>query len=971
MSEVRVQTPLAQERGTINLLAVGHPILVVVGANEMGSGSSSSSGLVTATANRLLTGKSLPGNVRVSVAESGDHVVTFDPDASEKGDFALAVLYKEQHVPGSPFFLCYVEPSALSSVRTERRLAVTDASKRINFIVPLEAKEGEMNVTVDGPFGECKAHVKNFSLEGAKESVSLCFEPKGLGAYTIHLTVDQEEVPGSPFLILADFSSEEARKCQVLPEDEHLFSKRLRFKGSGEGISLRVFTQTAVEISHGPGGLSVLCSGPKKASLRLTQAPDEIGIETCEVVPSAPGDYALALLWKGQHICDSPRTLRFRWPRSGKIVANGLDLHSQVYYLGVPYRFKLNCSDFGGGAPEISCEPSSVCDIRITPVEGTDSTYKCELLPSVSGAHSLSVKFRGKEISGSPFKVTFRDSCNPAACKIVQGSKSYTAGGVLGLKVSTEGAGTGTLEAVAEDSDTRASLPLSMKELSADLYQLEFNPGECTGCQLSVTYSKHHIPGSPFKMVFSNPNQFVLKGEGLMGGRVGVWNRFTLQLKDPVLGALGVKVETNDKDKFCAATSITSIAKHKFEVKYLPTVPGQYTIKAKWGQFPIPGSPFRVKCTSAAFQLRGVPKRVEFGSRLNFEVFLVSGGPLDKNDTVEVSARTAKGKKARGTATLVEWENEKVYTCSLTPRVTGSHMVSIKWNSMNISGSPFGVKVVAMARPENVRVYGPGVELGEVGGDREFTIETGSAGGGILAVKIRGPTKVLKFSTRQDSRNKRTLHTKYSPTLPGRYCIEVQWAGRHVPGSPFNISLLPPSQGGGDKLTITAEVHPEFMAADTRMEGLGAAAAGDMSLSQDSLNVESHFERGVHMSLSQDSTNASLGTNTSLGSSFRIGADSSMSQDSRNLDSPYGEVAGPGGGGKSPNHISIYVEDRDSVCSNGPLKDAEVQLFKRPPLSPQDSLESNTSSLYDMPELNRRVSNDQIAIRLSGDVSLT
>lgn len=1011
MSEtITVTSPLSEEHGAINLLAVGHPVLIVVGAKDSAA-HPSSSGAVTATARRLLTGMALPGNVQVGVAKNGDCTVLFDPRVTEKDDFTLAVFYEGEHIPGSPFFLRYVEPLALSSVRTERRHAVADASKVINLIVPVETKGGAVDASVDGPFGHCKTDVKHFSLDDAKESVSMCFKPKGLGAYIIKLRISQEEIAGSPFLILTDFSCEEAKKCYVLSDDEHLFDKKLRFNKDGEGAIFRVFTRTAVEVSRGPGMLNVLCSGPKKATINLTKAADESGLEVCEVIPSAPGDYTINMLWKGQHISNSPQTLRFRRPRS-KIAANGLDLDSRLFYLGVPYRFKLNCSDFGEGAPDISCEPLDACDIRITPVDR--ATYKCELLPSLTGTHSLSVKFRGRDISGSPFQVTFRDSCNPTACKIIQGSNNYTMGGVLGLKVSTEGAGAGTLEATAEDADTRASLTVAVKEVSAELYQLELKPGESSGCHLNITYSKHHIPGSPFRLHFSNPNKFVLKGEGLAGARVNVWNCFTLRVKDPPPGALGVKVETVDKSKLSAEAAVMPVDTDLFKVKYFPTVPGPYIIKAKWGRFPIPGSPFRVNCTSAIFQLRGVPKRIEVGSKLNFEAFLVSGGPLGKKDSLEVSAKTTKGKKLWGEAALVDWEDEQVYTCSIKPQQTGSHVVSIKWNKMNITGSPFGLKVVAVARPENVRVYGRGVESGEVGGDREFTIETGAAGGGLLAMKIRGPTKELKFSTCQDPHNKRTLHTKYTPTLPGRYCVEVQWAGKHVQGSPFNLDLLPQSplsQKGGTKLTVIAEVHPEFIAGE---------AGASRSLSQESISLETNFEGEMYPSLSQESLNVALSQDSALESlSFRNERDTSLSQASstptssllrvvslsrglntlrssfRNrrarsqgssvrrsvslsqesrdfgtLSEGVARLGSSGGEQRRPDHIAIYVEDRDSVCSNGPRKiyDAEVQFFRQPRLPTQDSLESlesTTSSFCDTENLSaRRISDGQVAIQL-------
>lgn len=962
MAQVRVETPLALQRGTINLLAVGHPILVVI-SHDGDEIETDSSQLVMATANRSLTGTSLPEAVQVSVTESGDHVVTFDPAPTEKEDYTLAVFHKGEQIPGSPFFLRYVDPLALSSVHTERRQAVADAGKLINFIVPLEVS-GELGVTVEGPYGMCKVDVNHFSLEKAKESASLHFEPKGLGAYLIHLTVNNEEVSNSPFLILADFCSEEARKCRIYPEDEHLFNKRLRFKGNKEVISFRVYTQAAVEASHGTGELSILCSGSKKADVHLTKAYDGSELEVCEVIPSAPGNYKLSMLWKGEHICDSPRVLQFRRPKN-TIVANGLNLHSKVYHLLVPYSFKLNCSNFGGGAPDISCEPGGACDISVVPVEDTESTYKCELIPKLAGVHLLSVKFKGKEIGGSPFRVKFENTCNPAACKIVQGSKTYTAGGILGLKVSTEGAGPGTLEATAEDPDTHITISLTITQVSTNVYQLEFSPGENAKCYLSITYSKRNIPGSPFKLVFSDPKKIVVKGKGVIGGCVGAWNMFTVQLVNPPPGELGVTVKRDDQ--LSTETSITSVAEHKFEVKYLPTVPGHYTIEAKWGRFPIPGSPFHVDCTSALFQLRGVPKKSKLGSKLSFEAFLMNGGPLEEKCSLEVLAKTVEGGKLRGVAIL----DDGVYTCSLVPRVEGKHLVSVKWNKLHIEGSPFDVKVVGTPIPEKVRVYGPGVELGEVGGDREFTIETGAAGGGLLAVKIRGPSKELQFETRQDHRNKRALHTKYHPTIPGRYCVEVKWSGKHVPGSPFDVDLSPLSQEG-DKLTVVADVHPTFV---------GAATSAVHPESVDMEGKEAIREVSDSKILESPFADTRGGSTMSL-SPFGGGTDTLLSQDSRHLDTPLGEVSlgrksrSPGEEYQNANHISIYVEERDSVCSDGPRKilsyDAEVQFLHHRPaaLTTQDSLESNTSSLYDVIQAGaRRLSDDHID--LGSEMSFT
>lgn len=845
MSLVEIQTPLSLDRGCVNLLAYGRPVQVLItDGNSYSSGTDDDGSqeggysrpdtpkheLITASAKRLITGANLSAFVCVEAAESGGHRVTFDPSQREKGDYTLEVCYKGEHIQGSPYFLRFVEPLALSSVHTERRRAVMDADKPINFIVPLEAR-GEVGVTVEGPFGTCKADINQVSLDEDEEIVSVQFMPKGTGAYSIHITVDQEQVKSSPFLFLADYSGEEARKCYVLPEEQHLFKKLLRFRGNGHCISFHVNTERALQSSRRAGELSMLCSGPGKASIRLSRDTERTGLEKCEMVLSVAGDYQLSLLWDEQHISGSPCVFRLRKTRS-KIVASGLNLGKQVYHVSVPYQFKLNCSDFKGGAPDITCEPATACDITITALTGggSESAYKCELVPLEAGTHTVSVKFSGREILGSPFCVQFEDSCKPEACKIVEGSRTYMTGGTLSLKVNTQDAGPGTLAAIAEDLDSHTTLPVTTTQLSADnIYQVEFNPGQSVKCNLGVTFNKHHIPGSPFKLMFANPEKFTLKGKGLIGGHVGVWNTFTVQVADSPLGELSVEMARNDGVN--AETIITSVDTHNFEVKFLPNFPGKYTVNVKLGHIPIPGSPFHVNCTSAVFRVKKLPEKATVGSPMEFEVHLVSGSLLEGNNDLKVIMKPLKqGGESRGQETLVEREGQQMYTCTLTPKNPGHHLVGIKWNMLNIEGSPFSVKVVAEPKPENVCVYGAGVEGGEMGKDVEFTIEVGRAGGGQMTVNIRGPTKDLEFKSRPDPHNKRILHTQYCPSIPGHYSIQVKWAGTHVPGSPFKADFLPPTttcmhpeittaEVHPEATTCTAEVHPEATTADVQVLG--------------------------------------------------------------------------------------------------------------------------------------------------------
>ncbi len=984
MSRVDVKSVLSEDGDCINLLTVGQVVKLLVSVTESAlerdedSESTSFSlpekAVVTGCATNLLTGECSSDPVRVERMVHGQYWVTFTPELDMKSDYTLAVLHEGENVIGSPYCLRFIDAEALSYVHVERRGAVIDAGRPMNLIVPLKEK-GELDVSVEGPFGRCETTAKHHTFD--EESLSLRFIPKGAGAYTVTVTVDQEEIGNCPFLMLADFSAEEALECHVFPEDRPLFEKPIRFRQSNGEVSFRVSTVNALQRSRGPGELSVTCSGPGKVAVSLAQSPEERGVEICTLEPLHPGNYQVSILWNGQHIMDSPYTLQFRKPRS-KITSNGLNLHQKLYHLQVPYRFRLNCSEFDMG-PEIECSPAEAARIDVTPIEGTKGMHRCEVLPLLEGTHSISVKIRGKEIEGSPFPVTFEDSCNPSECKIVDSTTNYELGGYLMLKISTVGAGLGELEATAEDPDTKIVVTLEKKQLSDSLYQLELDPGQMSVCCLSVTYGKQHIPGSPYRLIFNDPSQFSLKGGGLLGGVVDCWNVFTLQVATPPQGKLNVRVGAEDGGE--AEANVTALSDVRFEVRYFPPSPGNYVIDARLGQIPIPGSPFRVKCSSIQFQLEDAPKRAKVGAQVEVKVHQTGGCLLGEDESLEVVSKTLKGKELRGVAVLTDNEKQ-VYTCTLNPTIPGNYMVSIKWNRLHIKGSPFSLKVVSPPKPECVRVHGVGVKGGEAGQGVEFTVETAEAGGGLLAMRIHAPARELQFDTVQDPSSRRTLHVCYCPPVSGEYTVEVTWSGIHVPGSPFRVTFLPPAPQ--TEIVVVAEVHPDHEAhspEDVRPEGNEVACPEYVSPEgerPESLCPELSSELGRPESVSVTiEEEAEVEKNESLSplhpsnndrASAEIGDVSLAPPTLQSYEIESLEC------GKEQ-HVTVQVEERaDSAYASaserntGSFDRMEARKF----LPAQESVESTYSLLYTVQELSsRRASEDQIAIHLEGELSFS
>lgn len=852
---MKILTSLVLDGKTVNLLVSGESAQVLVSdvactSDRQDSESCGDSDntpldeLISAHAVRELTGKKTL--VPVSVREKNDCVIQFTPDLEKDVNetFTLAVLCRGEHIQGSPFLLQFVGLQSLSSIQTESVEALVDVEQRVNVVLPPETG-GEVEVKVKGPFGPCDANIHHWP----DHSVSVNFMPDGAGQHAIHVTMNKEEVKNSPYLICADFSFQEALLCYVMEDNQHLFEQTIKF--GSENPTFHISTESALlDSNDGSEKLSVLCSGPGKADVLIRKDPEILGLESCTVVPSVPGDYRLSILWKGRHIRNSPLTMKFRHPRS-VITCQGLDIHSRSFKVGLPHRFKLNSSDMvGGRGPEVQCVPHTGASVSLTAINESKTLYRCEVFPLEAGRHEIIVKCLEKHIEGSPFVVEFEDVGDASACAVVETSRDLNSRGNVRVKISTDGAGPGILEAVVERMSpdgviTDSNVSVTKTRLSDTMHLFQFSLNRSVACSLQVTYNGLPICGSPFKLVFGEMGRVRLRGEGLLAGRVGEWNCFIVQAVDlatPLQGEPHISVTDQEGRKTkitvtptaCKATtsppilvitptsdltdaptseitpSTASCDEH--EVKYFPEMTGKYKVDVRWGLMPVPGSPFFIYCSSAIFQVQNPPQKVELGSIVEFSIQHLHGDVPVAYTDLTVVARSNKGDKIKGIITGPppgSNQGDTLYRCTLALQVSGKHVVNIKWNKLHIKGSPFCVKVTTPPKPECVHVYGPGVQNGVIG-MRQFTVETAEAGAGMLAIQVSIPSgddkrEKLALLITPCEENRRTLCASYHPTVPREHTIDVKWAEMHVPGSPFKVELFPDESVV--KMVVVADVY--------------------------------------------------------------------------------------------------------------------------------------------------------------------
>jgi filamin len=154
--------------------------------------------------------------------------------------------------------------------------------------------------------------------------------------------------------------------------------------------------------------------------------------------------------------------------------------------------------------------------------------------------------------------------------------------------------------------------------------------------------------------------------------------------------------------------------------------------------------------------------------------------------------------------TLVD-NGDGTVNASYTPERSGHHIVHVRLSGEDIGGagnqegtkSPWKVPVEqAEVDPTQTKVYGPGVEGGEVGSPAVFTVETFNRfgtkiteGGAPVNLNVDGPTDGAKPQQKLVDNGDGTYTGEYNPVLHGDHIVNVDVKGEAVDQCPITVHI--------------------------------------------------------------------------------------------------------------------------------------------------------------------------------------
>lgn len=686
-----------------------------------------------------------------SLKDTGDRNLRVEFSPTRAGEHKIHVSHNGASIAGSPF-LCKVSDARQIKVHEVPRGFV---GKPVTFLVETaHAGPGNLEVMVNN------GRVPTTPQAQSPTQYAITFTPAEERPHVIDVRFNGDHVPGSPF------------ECQVVDLS--------KVKIVAEGIERVAINRPAAFVvdTHGQdiGQLSATVLGPTQAPLKAHVTGNHHSGYRVEYTPAEVGDHTVELELAGQPLPGSP--LMSKVYDASKVRVS--DIGAGV--VGRPVYFTIDASQAGAGNLEIIVSVGGRNVPNYVQSEG-NAKFRVNFKPSEPLTHTLSVKFNGEPVPGSPFFVTVSDSQQ----SVVSGASLRTSSIARPAKFTIDSKGSENTDCkVTVVGPSGKKVPVTVTRTSTTTFEAEFHPSEVGPNQVNVILDGAPVLGSPYTC-----NVYDVSKVRVTGLNPGVVNKpvtFQVDALQAGNGTLELVVRTR-KSSVCAEFAMKSHG--IYEVTFVPTERTPHYVNITFNEEDIPGNPFKIDIrdaeakaaprtsSSSAVIARGDGlKQGLVGSANCFEVDTNGAGG-------DVDIRVTGPSEAHQVRTNVLKLEGNIFRAEYHTRDVGLYRIEVLHNGVPISGKPFVVEVVD---PSRVKVVD--IEDGIVGRSQTFRVDTTRAGHGALNVLIMAGGREVRNTIRESGPG--VYKVTYTPKSDLPHKIDVYYNGRQAPGCPQIVEVRDP-----------------------------------------------------------------------------------------------------------------------------------------------------------------------------------
>ncbi|XP_035216492.1 filamin-A-like isoform X2 [Stegodyphus dumicola] len=710
----------------------------------------------------------------------GTYKVKYVPE--DVGPHKVSVKYGGQEVPNSPITVnSYAVGHAEKCKITEgiqEKVAIGE-----EYCITVNADQaGTGAVTCHITSTNTTSDVDIKVEDNGDGTFSIFYSVKEVGDYTISVKFGGNPVPGGSFSTKA--VTEEVHK-KTITKTHTTQTRTTQFRS----VELH-----SIVIPPGKGQITAEVKMPSGKYDKPVVIDNQDGTISIKYDPKEEGLHELHVKYNQEHIPGSPFKIFVDTISSGFVTAHGPGLSRGV--AGEPANFTIYTKEAGAGGLDVAVQGPSQAEI--TCHDNKDGTVAVNYLPAAPGEYTISVKFAGKHIKGSPFTAKITGEGRKRN-QISVGHSSE-----VSLKVQEKDARNLNASIV---SPSGLEEPCFLKTLPNGHLGISFTPREAGEHLVNVKRTGNHIQGSPFKInvldrEIGDASKVKVIGNAIKEGKTHTANEFTIDTREAGFGGLSLSVEGPSKaDIQCKDNENGTLT-----VSYKPTEPGYYIVNLKFADHHVPGSPFTVRVVGEGSNIQR-----EFIKKQRESVPVADVGNeckltfrLPGSSAFDMSAKVTSPSGVSDDAVITDLD-DCLYCVQFVPKEVGVHTVSVRCKDIHIPGSPFQFTVGPFRDHGAHRVHagGPGLLRGSTGETCEFNVWTREAGAGSLAISVEGPSKAdIDFKDCKDG----SCFVTYKVSEPGDYRVGIKFNEQHIPDSPFHVYIMPPA---GDAAKIELGEIPE------------------------------------------------------------------------------------------------------------------------------------------------------------------
>ncbi|XP_055529815.1 filamin-A isoform X3 [Wyeomyia smithii] len=736
-----------------------------------------------------------PSQAEIECHDNGDGSALVKYHPTVAGEYAVHILCDNEDIPKSPYIaqiLPKVDDFHPELVKVfgpgiEKNGSVI-MNKPTEFTVDASrAGDAPLEVKINDVFANTIQHK---FIKNENDTKKVLYTAPTADPVTVEVNYGGVAIPGSPFRVNVS-----------TPLD----ASKVEFFGPWleNGNRPNAATHFNVDARNAGNGLLEvnLIHDETKQKIPVRIIDNDDNTYAVEVIPPLPGTYTTNLVYGGLRVPVAPKVTVNPAVDVSKIKVDGLEPTAPLNSL---QQFRVITN--GIGKADLAVTITSPSGNRIKAhVIPTAEGFLVNFTPTQLGEYLLSVSFGGTPITPQPFRLQ---------CLVGSDSRKVQASGPGLIKgiinrpaefmIDTRGAGQGGLGVTVEGPCEAA---INCRDNGDGTCNVAYLPTEIGDYTINITFNDNHIAGSPFQaIIFPEPNLSRIRVSGM-----GIQPHGVI-MNAPTDFMVDMSKVGDDVDKGKLSCNIFDPRGNEipsklvpgdnsdiFRIMYTPFEAGRHTIELLYDNVPVPGSPFVVNVKSGCD-----PTRCRaFGPGLEHAL-------TDQPATFTVETR---GAGAGGLSLAIEGPSEAKMSCTdnrdgscdveYVPTEPGEYDITIRFAEKHIPGSPFKIMVSEATRPDKVKVYGPGIEHGQVheGVPSEFYIDCGQAGPGKIGVKLTS-SNGKPISVQVEDKGDGVYAVSYSPPKEGSVLTaNVSFADQEVSASPFVMTVGPaPTDSGAGKV---------------------------------------------------------------------------------------------------------------------------------------------------------------------------